>query len=65
MRGLPSILSFFPNEFHKFNNTRAGMLDSFYHMTSKILKNCIFGVKRFSLISHKTTALFVILANIL
>ena len=28
MRGLP-----FRNEFSKFNNTRARMLDSFYHMT--------------------------------
>ena len=27
MRGLPS------NEFNKFNNTRARMLDSIYHMT--------------------------------
>ena len=33
MRGLPSILSFFRNEFNKFNNTRARMLDSIYHMT--------------------------------
>ena len=33
MRGLPSILSFFRNEFNKFNNTRARMLNSFYHMT--------------------------------
>ena len=33
MRGLPSILSLFRNEFNKFNNTRAGMLDSTYHMT--------------------------------
>ena len=28
MRGLPSILSLFRNEFTKFNNTRARMLDS-------------------------------------
>ena len=28
MRGLPSILSFCRNEFNKFNNTRARMLDS-------------------------------------
>ena len=28
MRGLPSILSLFRNEFNKFNNTRARMLDS-------------------------------------
>ena len=37
MRGLPSILSPFPNEFNKFNNTRAGMLDSIYHMTLRLL----------------------------
>ena len=33
MRGLPSILSLFRNGFNKFNNTRARMLDSIYHMT--------------------------------
>ena len=33
MRGLPSILSLFRNEFNEFNNTRARMLDSIYHMT--------------------------------
>ena len=33
MRGLPSILSLFCNKFNKFNNTGAGMLDSFYHIT--------------------------------
>ena len=33
MRGLPSILSIFHNEFDKFNNTRARMFDSIYHMT--------------------------------
>ena len=32
MRGLSSILSLFRNEFNKFNNTRARMLDSIYHM---------------------------------
>ena len=32
MRGLPSILSHFRNEFNKFNNTRARMLDSIYHI---------------------------------
>ena len=37
MRGLPSILSLFLNEFDKFNNTGARMLDSFYHMTLKRL----------------------------
>ena len=33
MRGLPSILSLFRNEFNTFNNSRARKLDSFYHMT--------------------------------
>ena len=37
MRGLPSILSLFRSEFNKFNNTRAGILDSIYHMTLRIL----------------------------
>ena len=32
MRGLPSILSLFRNEFNKINNTRARMLDSIYHI---------------------------------
>ena len=36
MRGLPSILSLFGNEFNKFNNTRARMLDSIYHMTNTL-----------------------------
>ena len=33
MRVLPSILSLFRNEFNKFDNTGARMLDSIYHMT--------------------------------
>ena len=37
MRGLPSILSLFRDEFNKFNNTRARMLDSIYHMTLRLL----------------------------
>ena len=32
MRGLPSILSLFRNEFNKRNNIRALMLDSISHM---------------------------------
>ena len=30
---LPNILSFFLNQFNKFNNTGARVLDSIYHMT--------------------------------
>ena len=36
MRGLPSILSLFRNEFNKFNSTRARMLDSIYHMKNTL-----------------------------
>ena len=38
MRGLPSILSLFRDGFNKFNNTRARMLDTIYHM-KKTLKS--------------------------
>ena len=31
MRGLPSILSLFRNEFNKFNKTRARMLNYIWH----------------------------------
>ena len=37
MRGLPSILSLFLNEFNKFNNTRAQMVDSIYQLTLRLL----------------------------
>ena len=39
MRGLPSILSLFCDEFNKFNNTGARMLDSIYHMTHTLKSN--------------------------
>ena len=44
MRGLPSILSHFYKEL--FNNTRARMLYSIYHMTLRLLWNLISGVKK-------------------
>ena len=34
---LSSILSLFRNELNKFNNTRAPMLDSIYHMSLRLL----------------------------
>ena len=37
MRGWPSFLSLFRNEFSKFNNTRARILDSVYQMTLRLL----------------------------
>ena len=36
MRGLSNILSLFRNEFKKFNNSRARMLDSIYLMTLRL-----------------------------
>ena len=45
MRGLLSILSLFGNEFNKFNNTVARIVDYIYHTTLKFLKNGICGVK--------------------
>ena len=36
MRGLQSILSLFHNEFNKFNNTRAQMLDSRFYLSYDI-----------------------------
>ena len=42
MLGKPRILSLFCSLFNKFINTGACMLDSFYHMVSKLLKNHIF-----------------------
>ena len=36
MRGLPSILSLFRNEFIKFDNTGGRMFDSINHMTFEI-----------------------------
>ena len=45
MRGLPSILYLFRNEFNISNNTRARMLDSIYPMTLRLLWNLISAVK--------------------
>ena len=36
MRGLPSTSLLFRNEFNKFNNTGARILDSIYHMTNTL-----------------------------
>ena len=42
MRGLPSILSFVRNEFHKFNNTGARMLDSNLFYDIKIILKLLY-----------------------
>ena len=41
MRGLPSTLSLFRNEFNKFNNTGARMLNSIYHRALNYLEKAI------------------------
>ena len=41
IRGLPSILLLFRNEFNKSNNTRSRMLYSIYHRTLKLIENHI------------------------
>ena len=51
MLGLSSILSLFRKEFNKFNNTRARMLDTIYHVPLKLIKITTFGVKT-SKLSH-------------
>ena len=57
MRGLPSILSHFRNEFNKFNNTRARMLDSIYHMTNT-LKSDFRCKKRYNFVIMYATLLW-------
>ena len=46
MLGMPSILSLFRNEFNKFNNTWARMLDYIYHMTLRLPWNLFSSVKK-------------------
>ena len=58
MRGLPSILSLFRNEFNKFNNTGARMLDSIYHMTLRIPRNLISGIKNDIIVSLCTQSCY-------
>ena len=58
MRGLQSILSLFRNEFNKFNNTRARMQDSIYHMTLRLLLNFISAVKRYNFVIMYATLLW-------
>ena len=56
MRGLPSIY-LFRNEFNKFNNTRARMLDSIYHMTNT-LKSDFRRKKRYNFVIMYATLLW-------
>ena len=57
MQGLPSILSLFRNEFNKFNNTRARVLDSIYHMKNT-LKSHFWCKKRYNFVIMYATLLW-------
>ena len=58
MRGLPSILSLFRNEFDKFNKTRQRMWDSIYHMALRLLWNLFSVVKRYTFVIMHATLLW-------
>ena len=59
MRGLLSIQSFFCYNFNEFNNTRARMLDSIYHMAFSILWNLFFVVKRYNIVIRYLTLIWL------
>ena len=40
------------NKFNKFNNAGAGMSDSIFHMTIKLLLNCVFCMKKAEILSY-------------
>ena len=52
MREFPSILSLLGNEFNKFCNTGARIVDSILHMTYKLLQNHIFCVKNVRILPY-------------
>ena len=58
MRGLVSILSLFRDEFNKFNNTRARMLDYIYHVTLRLLCHLISAVKSYDFVIMNATLLW-------
>ena len=58
MQGLPSILSLFRNKFNKFNNTRARMLGSIYHMTLMYTLKSHFWRKKAIFVMMYTTLLW-------
>ena len=41
MEGLLSVYSVFYDEFNKFNNKEAKMIDSIYRMTLNLFENCL------------------------
>ena len=63
MSGLSNFSSLFRNEFNKFNNTGARILDSIYHMTSKYF-NRFFGVKTSKFCHKYATLLWALFHNV-
>ena len=57
IQGLSRILSLFRNEFNKFNNIRARLLDFIYYMTFILLSNLISPVKSYNCVIMYTTLL--------
>ena len=57
MRGLPSILCLFRNEFNKFNNTRTRILDYIYHLKLNLLGSLISDAKRYNFVIMYATLL--------
>ena len=57
MRGLPSSLSLFRNEFNKFNNTRARRINSIYLMTNT-LRSHFWRKKRYNFVIMSATLLW-------
>ena len=62
MRGLPSILSLFRNEFNQFNNRRARILDYIHHMTNSLKSH--FWRKNVILFSLGTSGLSILLHGV-
>ena len=59
MRGLPSILSLFHNEFNEFNETGARMLDFHLSYNFKIALKSHFGVLRQDVVIMYATLLWM------
>ena len=57
MRGLSSILFLYRNQLNKFNNTKARILDSIYHMTNT-LKSHFRRKKRYNFVIMYATLLW-------
>ena len=52
MLGLRGISLRLCNDFNEFDNTGAQILDSIFHMTFQLFKNCIFGRDNFKILSY-------------